>query len=63
MPDEINNVATKFVPFKCPNCNGFGTLQYGKKTCHTCKGRGAILINQETGEIHEPKIHTANTNR
>lgn len=32
------------IPFKCPVCNGFGTLQYGKKICHACKGKGYILV-------------------
>lgn len=30
---------------KCPVCNGFGTLAFGKKQCHACKGRGYIIIN------------------
>jgi DnaJ-class molecular chaperone len=31
----------------CPVCNGFGTLQYGKKICHGCEGKGYILIPVE----------------
>ena len=29
---------------RCPVCNGFGTLNYGKKQCQACEGRGYILI-------------------
>ena len=34
---------------KCEVCNGFGTLSYGKKTCHACKGKGYVVINEKTG--------------
>ena len=50
--DEINQTkeSTKFkpviVPFKCVNCSGYGTVQYGKKICHSCNGRGYILVDQ-----------------
>lgn len=54
MKDPINKIEIKFIPFKCPNCNGYGTVGYARKVCHSCKGRGTILVNQETGEIHEP---------
>lgn len=54
--DEINQVKSVIkptvVPFKCPNCSGFGTLQYGKKVCHSCKGLGYILVEQKTKEDH-----------
>jgi len=39
----------KFVAQTCPVCNGFGTLKYGTKICQACKGRGYIVINNETG--------------
>ncbi len=29
---------------KCPVCNGYGTVNYGKKTCHGCSGRGFIVL-------------------
>lgn len=34
---------------KCEVCNGFGTLSYGKKTCHACNGKGYVVIDEETG--------------
>jgi len=37
-----------FVPEKigqrCPVCNGFGTLNWGKIQCQACHGRGYILV-------------------
>jgi len=39
----------RFIPFKCPNCNGYKTTSYGKMPCLVCKQRGFIVINQETG--------------
>ena len=41
----------KYVPFKCPNCNGYGTVSYGKKRCHACGGLGIVTIDQKTGLI------------
>lgn len=35
-------VETKAV--KCPSCNGFGTVSYGKKECPGCGGKGWIVI-------------------
>jgi DnaJ-class molecular chaperone len=32
------------LPVKCVVCNGFGTVNYGKKECHACQGRGYILV-------------------
>jgi DnaJ-class molecular chaperone len=39
----------RFVPHKCPVCNGFGTLKYGEKICQACKGSGFVVIDNETG--------------
>jgi len=49
---DITKVKPKVLPFKCPNCSGYGTVQYGKKVCHSCNGKGYILVNQEE-DIHE----------
>lgn len=46
-------LTAKILPFRCPNCRGFGTLNYGKIKCHSCKGKGILLIKQE--EIYENK--------
>ncbi len=34
----------KFLPVKCPVCNGFGTISFKKNQCHACKGRGFIFV-------------------
>lgn len=36
------------VPFRCPVCNGFGTLKYGTKRCQGCDGRGWVVVEQKT---------------
>lgn len=38
------------IPFKCPVCNGFGTLQNGSKECHGCQRKGYVVIAQEYGQ-------------
>ena len=40
-------IIPKILPFRCPVCRGFGTVNYGKQTCKTCGGKGMVLINQE----------------
>ena len=35
------------VPFKCPVCNGFGTVKYGEKTCQACNGKGYREVAQD----------------
>lgn len=35
------------IPFKCPVCNGFGTLKYGEKQCQACKGLGYVEVLQD----------------
>lgn len=44
-----DNSEYRFVPFKCPNCNGYGTVSYGKKICQVCDGKGMVVIDQKTG--------------
>ena len=42
-------IEPKYIPFKCVTCNGYGSISYGKYICKACKGKGIIVINQETG--------------
>lgn len=45
---EVQNFPEpKKVPFKCPVCNGFGTLKYGTIKCQGCGGKGWVVIDQE----------------
>ena len=46
-PIEINNqVSPTKIPFKCPVCNGFGSLKWGSKICHACHGKGYVVIRE-----------------
>ena len=47
MNSEKTNL--RYIPFKCPNCNGYKTVSYGKRICPVCKGKGFLVIDQETG--------------
>ena len=53
------NIEPKKIPFKCPVCNGFGTLKHGELVCHACNGKGYIVIDNEEREIdrYENKDH------
>lgn len=47
--DRQTEGSSKFTAQKCPVCNGFGTLKYGQIKCQGCKGRGYVVINNQTG--------------
>jgi DnaJ-class molecular chaperone len=40
----------RFLPFRCPNCNGYGTVTKERVKCHTCNGKGMVVVDQETGK-------------
>jgi DnaJ-class molecular chaperone len=41
----------RFIPIKCPNCNGWGTVTNLKKPCHSCNGKGIVVVDQKTGLV------------
>jgi DnaJ-class molecular chaperone len=46
----MTSVKPKYIPFKCPNCNGYGTISYGKYKCKVCDGKGYLIIDQRSGQ-------------
>lgn len=58
MDTPIQKITPKFVPIKCPVCNGFGTVNFGRLTCKACQGEGYIKVppkeedeGEETNEL------------
>jgi len=49
---EITKVTPQFIPFKCPNCNGYTTIGYQQIPCKSCNQTGYIKvpIKEETRE-------------
>lgn len=45
------NEETIFIPIKCPNCNGYGTIGRDRLQCPACKGKGIIVMDKMNGEI------------
>jgi len=43
---EVRKVKPTTLPFKCPNCNGYGTVGYDKRECHSCDGKGIVYVPQ-----------------
>lgn len=43
------------VPVKCAVCSGFGTVNWGRASCHACKGKGFILVPAKEEEILNAK--------
>lgn len=44
--NETKPIKPNTLPFKCPNCNGYGTVGYDKRTCHSCGGKGVVFVPQ-----------------
>ena len=37
-------VKPKYLPVKCPVCNGFTTVSFDKKLCKVCDGKGVLFV-------------------
>jgi RecJ-like exonuclease len=47
-----NDNKVRFLPFKCPNCNGYGEVgKIDRHICPVCIGTGIVVIDQETGKF------------
>jgi len=46
-----------YLPIKCPVCNGFGSVNWGKAICHACKGKGYILVPPEEKKDEKTNKH------
>lgn len=42
---------------KCPNCNGYGTVSFGKRTCVSCQGKGVLLLPVNDDEVKDDADH------
>ena len=53
--EKVNDtkIIPKILPFRCPVCRGFGTVNYGRLKCKACDGKGFILVNQEEEKSYE----------
>lgn len=47
---DTTKIKATVLPFKCVNCGGRGTVTFEKKICHSCEGKGYILVKQEVEE-------------
>lgn len=34
---------------RCPVCKGFGTVNYGRRECHACGGKGITYVPKRSG--------------
>ena len=50
---ETKQIKPSTLPFKCPNCGGYGTVGYAKKQCHSCEGKGIVFVPQVPNEEYE----------
>lgn len=55
----VNDIPIKAtrLPFRCPVCNGFGTLKYGEIVCQACEGRGFVVVDQEGENDNKNNLH------
>lgn len=59
-PEKIK---TRNIWQKCPNCNGYGTVSFGKRTCVSCNGKGVLLLPVESSIDDDGGFENANHNR
>ena len=52
---DKNDIRINVIPFKCPVCNGYGSVNYGKAVCHACEGKGYLLIDQNENKTTSVK--------
>ncbi len=52
-PVKVNSITPEVYPVRCVVCNGHGDLNYGKKICHACSGRGFLIIPIRKSEFEE----------
>ena len=47
----VKKIAPTHIPFKCPICNGYGTLGRSPQIteCHGCDGTGIVIVEQNYG--------------
>ena len=50
---ETDKIKPNTIPFKCPNCGGYGHVGYAKKVCHSCGGKGIVYVPQVKDEDYE----------
>ena len=46
------------IPFRCPVCNGFGSLKHGSLECHACKGKGFVVVDNKERQTDEDQTGT-----
>ena len=44
--NSTEKITPTTLPFKCPNCGGYGHVGYAKKACHSCDGKGVVFVPQ-----------------
>ena len=60
MDQKINDtkIIPKILPFRCPVCRGYKTVNYGKEPCTACDEQGYILVDQEKETAYGNKDFT-----
>lgn len=51
-PHQVEKIKPRFIPFKCVNCNGYGSTSFGKNVCRVCQGKGYIVVDQEKPAVN-----------
>lgn len=54
---DVSKVKPKIIPFKCPNCGGYGKVGYAKNICHSCNGKGYVTVKQEEEDDNSSDLH------
>ena len=53
-PQKVDSIKPEYIPFKCPNCLGHTTVNFGKNICPTCNGLGYIKVPPQDDDYETP---------
>jgi DnaJ-class molecular chaperone len=42
--EELSKISPEVFAQKCPVCNGHTTVNFGRKVCEACKGKGYLIL-------------------
>ena len=53
---DVKKIEPNRIPFRCPVCNGFGTVKHGSLTCHACGGKGYVVVDNKERQIENARM-------
>ena len=61
--EELAKVSPEVFAQKCPVCNGHTTVNFGRKICEACKGKGFLILPVKKTNTEEEEKNAGKHNR